>query len=585
MTGRPPYQLARRRVVVLAVVLATAGVAGCANVPDSSPVQVLRQVGEGEEAQLPPGPVDGSNPLDLVRDFVFASGSSADRHGGARRFLAPAAADWDDAASLTVLGGQFDTVPAPGASDPAGGTTTIRIRGTALGRITASGAFEPAQSVFSMDVTVVRVDGQWRISRLPDGTVVPLSILRDSYRTVRTWFVDPARRLVVADLRYLPSVPARAQAARALELLLAGPSGALQGAAASQLPPGAKLRSNVTMSSDGALIVDLTQVGDLDPTARELLAAQVVLSLAEVNVSRVRLLVDGEPLLPGRLDLTRDDVSALTAEVRPAADVPTLMVSGGRLRQLTGPESGLPVPGPLGDGAYDVESAASTVDGQRLAAVARQGNRKQLLVGAPGSAVSPVELPAATTMTRPTWAPTGLEAWTVLGGDEVVRVLVDPAGPIRTGEVDADALTAIGPIRDLRLSRDGMRVVAVVAGMLYTAAVSRDLRGTVSIGNVRRLRPMDLGEVVAADWRASESVVAITRSSEMLVGQISADGLALQAVVGNNLTPPLTAIAAASNRALLVTDQSGVWSFGGGDQAAWRQVLGGAIDAVPLYPG
>jgi hypothetical protein len=196
-----------------------------------------------------------------------------------------------------------------------------------------------------------------------------------------------------------------------------------------------------------------------------------------------------------------------------------------------------------------------------------------------------VELPTATTMTRPTWAPTGLEAWTVLDGDQVARVLLDPAGPIRTGEVDADALTTIGPVRDLRLSRDGMRVVAVVDGMLYTAAVTRDLRGAVTIGNVRRLRPMDLGEVVAADWRAGESVVAITRSPEMLVGQVSADGLALQAVVGNNLTPPLTAIAAASNRALLVTDQSGVWSFGGGDQAAWRQVLGGAIDAVPLYPG
>ena len=56
---------------------------------------MLRQVGEGEDAQLPPGPVDGSNPLDLVRDFVFASGSSADRHGAARRFLAPTA-DWND---------------------------------------------------------------------------------------------------------------------------------------------------------------------------------------------------------------------------------------------------------------------------------------------------------------------------------------------------------------------------------------------------------------------------------------------------------------------------------------------------------
>ena len=44
------------------------------------------------------------------------------------------------------------------------------------------------------------------------------------------------------------------------------------------------------MSPDGALIVDLTRLGDLDEPARRLLAAQVVLSLAEVNVARVRLL-------------------------------------------------------------------------------------------------------------------------------------------------------------------------------------------------------------------------------------------------------------------------------------------------------
>ena len=84
------------------MLLALVGLAGCASVPDSSPVQVLRQVGEGEDAQLPPGPVEGSNPLDLVRDFVFASGSSAAEHGSARRFLAPDAVEWDDAASITV---------------------------------------------------------------------------------------------------------------------------------------------------------------------------------------------------------------------------------------------------------------------------------------------------------------------------------------------------------------------------------------------------------------------------------------------------------------------------------------------------
>ena len=95
----------------------------------------------------------------------------------------------------------------------------------------------------------------------------------------------------------------------------------------------AQLRSNVATSPDGALIVDLTQVGDLDEAGRRLLAAQVVLSLAEVSVGRVRLLADGAPLLPDRPDLTRDDVASLIAEPAPAT-VPALVVYDGRVHQL-----------------------------------------------------------------------------------------------------------------------------------------------------------------------------------------------------------------------------------------------------------
>jgi hypothetical protein len=580
-----PRPRPRRRAALLALLLALTAVAGCASVPDSSTVQVLRQVGGGDDEMLPPGPVEGSNPLDLVRDFVFASGSSTERHGAARRFLAPEAQGWDDAAGLTVLAGQFDTVPAPGAASLSTGVTTIRIRGTAIGRLTSSGSFDPEQRTFQADVTVVRRDGQWRISSLPPGVVVPLSVFRDNYKPVRTWFVDPVRRMAVADQRHIPTVPSRAQASRVMELLLAGPSGAMLGAAVSLLPPGAQLRSNLTPSPDGALIVDLTRLGDLDPSSRMLLAAQVVLSLSEVNVGRVRLQVDGEPLVPERPDLTREDVAALSAVVQPAADVPGLVVAGGRLRQLSAPEPSAPLPGPVGDGAYDIVSAASTADGRGLAVVARSGGRRTLLVGdGPGGDVSPVSL-TADTMTRPSWTPTGGEVWTVLDSTVVARVFVDGNASPRTGRVNADELAAFGSIADLRLSRDGMRVVAVVEGGLYTGAVVRSLDGEVAIRNIRRLRAVDLGEVVAADWRSGDSIVAISRSAEMLVAQISVDGLVVQPIVSNNLTPPLTAIAAAANRPLWVTDQTGVWSFGGGDQVAWRQVLGGAPDAVPLYPG
>jgi hypothetical protein len=125
----------------------------------------------------------------------------------------------------------------------------------------------------------------------------------------------------------------------------------------------------------------------------------------------------------------------------------------------------------------------------------------------------------------------------------------------------------------------------VLDGGLYAAAVSRSIDGEVAIRNVRRLRSADLGEVVAADWRSTESVVAITSGAEPQVAQVSVDGLSLQPVLGNNLTPPLTAVAAAPSRPLLVTDQGGVWSFAGGEQDAWRQVLGDAPNAVPNYPG
>lgn len=574
-----------RAVRLLALLLALATAAGCASVPDSSPVQVLRRVTEGDGPVLPPGPVEGSNPLDLVRGFVNAAGSSADRHGAARRFLAPEAGDWDDAAGVTVLDGLFNTVYPHDLPRPGVDTTTVRIRGTAIGRVGADGAFEAAQFPVEVDLGLVRRDDQWRISRLPDGVLVPLSDFRANYRHIGVYVVDPVRRAVVADLRYLPAVPTRAQAARAMDLLLAGPSAALRGAAVSQLPPQARLRANVAESPDGgALTVDLTGLGGLDEAGRRLLAAQVVLTLAEVNVGRVRLLVDGTPLLPGLPELTRDDVAGLTA-AQPGADVPALVVSGGRVSMLTGPGQGEPLAGQAGNGSFDVESAATTADGRRLAVVARAGGARRLLVGGGADGgLSAVPLEAGS-MTRPSWTPDGGEVWTVLDGAVVTRVLADRLAAGTATPVNAVDLTSLGPVQALRLSRDGMRVAAVVGGGLVSGAVARSIDGQVTIRNVRVLRPADLGEVVGVDWRTADTLVAISRRGDRSVSQVSVDGLALQPVPPSNLTPPLTAVAAAADRPLLVTDQAGVWSFAGGDSDTWRLVVGGVPGAVPVYPG
>jgi hypothetical protein len=190
-------------------------------------------------------------------------------------------------------------------------------------------------------------------------------------------------------------------------------------------------------------------------------------------------------------------------------------------------------------------------------------------------------------MTRPSWAPNGGEAWTVLDSSSVARMLLGADGVPRVGRVDASDLTMLGPVSDLRLSRDGLRVAAVVRGGLYVAAVARDPAGGVAVRDVRRLRSADLGEVVAVDWRAAETLVVVGRGGgdAPVVSQVSVDGLTWDLLPSSNLTPPVRAVAAAPNRPVLVTDQSGVWSFSGGELETWRQVVGGVPDAVPLYPG
>ena len=87
----------------------------------------------------------------------------------------------------------------------------------------------------------------------------------------------------------------------------------------------------------------------------------------------------------------------------------------------------------------------------------------------------------------------------------------------------------------------GVRNLVVLLG----AARSPD--GDVTIRNVRSLRPSDLGEVVAVDWREAETIVAVSRRMDGPVSQVSVDGLTRDLLPGSNLTPPLRAVAAAPN--------------------------------------
>ncbi len=571
----------RWRAALLAALVAAqlAPLAGCAAVPSSSDMQVVRSVPGSPRPALPAGPKRGVDPFRLVRDFIEATGSPANGHAAARAFLSrEAAANWDDGAGVTVI------EDAPGAT-PQGAATDdvrrIRVAGPRLGVLTADGSFTPAAGMFAVPLDVVKERDEWRITNPPPGVLVEATAFQNNYRQVRVCFVDPNRGTLVPDLRWLPMQPSSTLAGRALNLLMAGPSERLAGAVRSALPDGARPRSNVLISRSGRAVINLTGLGALGEQGRRLVAAQIVGTLDGLLPAPLRLLADGEPLVPGQVEWRSADIASYVPAAGPRPDVPGQAVVNGRLNGL----DGTPVPGPAGSGQLTVLSAGrSSPGGELLAAVvAGPDARPQLRVGPAEGDLAAVALDAVS-MTRPTWRPSGTEVWTVINGRTVVRVTLSGTGQPSTYQVNAAELAQLGPITELRLSRDGARVAAVVDGKLVVAAVVTG-SDAVSLRHPQVLREGNLLPAASVDWARPELLVVASTGLSPQVSSVSVDGLTRRQLSSTNLTGPVTSIAAALGREIVVADATGLWAYSD-TQEVWEPLPGGiGSGAVPLYPG
>ncbi|MBW0009401.1 MAG: hypothetical protein JO063_04660, partial [Pseudonocardiales bacterium] len=553
--------------------------AGCAAVPASSDLQVVRSVPVGSRLVSPAGPERGVDPFRLVREFIGATGSPGGGHAAARAFLSRnAAASWNDRAGLTVI------EDAPGAAPQAGptaGVRRIRVGGSRLGELSADGSFTPAAGTFSIPLDVVSEHGEWRITNPPPGVLVEAGVLQRNYRQVRVCFVDPSRGTLVPDLRWVPAQPASMLPGRVLDMLLAGPSARLAGAVRSAIPEGTRPRSNVLVSRSGRTVINLSGLDALTEQQRRLVAAQIVGSLDGLAPAPLRLLADGEPMVAGQAEWRLDDIASYATPTGPRPEVAGQVVLGGRLRGL----DGAPVPGPAGTGQLTVLSAArSNPGGELLAAVvAGPDGHPQLRAGPSEGDLAAVPLDAVT-MTRPTWRPSGTEVWTVIDGRTVVGVALSGAGPPLAYPVDATELTRLGSISQLRLSRDGVRVAAVISGRLVVAAVVT-ASGLVSLRHPQVLRDGGLPPIASVDWASPEVLVTASAGPSPQVFSVSVDGLTLRQSSSTNLTGPLTDIVAAPGRDVLVADATGLWEYSD-TQEVWEPLLGGVgPGSVPLYPG
>lgn len=590
--------MSRSRVALCAVVGAVlVGVTGCANLPDSSAPQAIGTVERSLPTTSVEAPAAGREPDLLLRDFFRASTDPANRHLAARQFLTKdASAGWDDAASATIVD-KIDLILESRSTDRA----VYTIRANRVGELESGGLYVAQDGTYEAKFSWVKVDGEWRIDNLPAGVIMDRPQFLNTYQRKALYFLDPTATTVVPDPRWVAGSQDQ-MATQLISLLIDGPKPSLAAAVRNELGDGVSVLGTITKADGrtsqvgvglGGIRVDFQGLSKMNAQSRELLAAQVVWTLANADISGpYKLLADGQPLDPRYVDgWTTADVASLNPLATASATVGLHALRGGGLVQV---EDAVVTPVPGYFGASDnLSSVAISRDGTLTAAVAETRRpapepQTALVVGTyDGNVATALE---AQSVTRPSWGFDGASVWAVVNGSTVVRVVRETGtGKLTTTNVESGAIRAIGgPITELRLSRDGVRAALIVDGKVYAATVVRSSDGAYSLTNPRAIAHGLDGPAISLDWSNGDTVVVARGRSDVPVVQVAVDGSRMDSLPSRNLTAPVTAVDATSTTEY-VADARAVFQLNNNDPAGdryWREVPGLAgTKAIPVLPG
>ncbi|WP_304324615.1 MtrAB system accessory lipoprotein LpqB [Corynebacterium frankenforstense] len=552
----------------VAVVTCAGMLASCSSLPRNSEPNALRPFAPNEHTEQDLGPTPDQEPDLLLREFYTAAARPTQDYQAARGYLAGGVAQRWTPQESTLVVDRIDINTQAGANAD---ERTFDVRGTVIGRLDSDGAYSPDNGTYEASVTLRRQDdGQWRITALPDGVVFERTELRNNYEPHRIFFFDPAGRVLVGDRRWVYSGE-RAQDAALINLLVQGPASGLEPGVRHDLPEEASFLG----TEDG--VYRFAGMGSMSPEQRIAFAAQLVWTLAEADIpGPYAIEADGAPLAEGYRELTTDDFAAFNPETGSAAVAPLYALSDGNLLKVSGAGAD-PVPGELGT-AGDIASADVSVE-DVAAVVRRRGNTNELWMG--GTENGLTRQLTGQTLTRPTIEPEAAGAWTVVDGDDVVRLVrSNSTGAVARTSVRVDGLgetdSADEEISVLQLSRTGVRVAMIVDGRVYLGVVAQRPNGERSVVNVTEIAAQLDGTAVSLDWQADGSLVVGTSSAESPLWRVEQDGSSLVSLPSGNVTAPVVAVASGQNT-LYLTDALAMRQLpanGTSDSAFWREVPG-----------
>jgi len=426
---------------------------GCARIPTSGPVGKSSESSAGNVSApvfLPAAPQPGASPETIIDYFYRAGSGYEDDYAVARQYLTQASAvSWKPDKRALVYR-EARVVPA-GPENVFNYELDVSYTVDADGIATQS----PPGTVERIPVTVTQVDGEWRISGIPDGTAIAEETFKVIYGAYPIYFYDPTFTYAVPDVRwFLKNKTVKAMTSA----LLAGPAPYLRGAVASAFPSGIKLARESVPVVSGAAQVDLTAKELTETSAEDRLRMQMQLTLtfrSQPDVVNVELRANQD------LVRVEDNGSVLPPVLDKTVPSRQIAVSGNELvRYENNRVSPLPDMQPVSalNPRYPAESPVS-----QTAAFLNDG-RTTLYSISPGQPAR--ALTTRSTLSRPS---INLNDWVwtagpgATGATEVVAF--HPAGVAEGAAVPsvtlAPAWLAGRTVRELRISRDGVRALVI----------------------------------------------------------------------------------------------------------------------------
>ncbi len=575
-------QLAAR----MAAALSLAGMmslAACAGVPTSGPIVHVTQsvsqqsVSGVQVAPAPPQP--GAGPDAILGGFLSAMLTYAAGYPVAREYLTPQASEaWDPESGAVVYDGD--------GYKPQTTAASALLRAPLVGALDASGHYTASRGVaYSHDFGLVKVNGQWRISRPPSGLLISQRAFLRYYQQVSLYFIVAGGGWLAPDLVYLPTGDDGPQAA--LAALLQGPVSPLSSVVGSALPRGVATRAMLTIGPDGVAEVDLgSSAAALTATQLNQAVAQVAWTLTQFTpIAAVRLSAGGVPLMPAHAASDGSVTRATEAGFAPLAssgESTLYVVRKGRLVSVNADGELRPMQGAFGQQWADTARQFSL--GPGLVAVVNN-DRTKLYVGAIGS-TKVVKALSALSLGRPQVVRAGA-VW-VDGVDAAGRPMfyrIDKTGEVKT--VAVPAALAGSSLVAYRISPDGTRMAVVTSragvlqlGILIIRGGSNPTLGPwQEIGlTIGGLALTNVGDVA---WAAESTLLVLASQSgdtHWAVYSASLDGAQVAQLSGADMAPDRLAAAPAASgiSAAVLSSSLQLWQLRGASH--WTLLTTGATD-------